>query len=149
MRMKPARTPWEFSRAGFIRMLPSLPIAFTSKGACGPRLIGLAPLDSPCKEGGESSGSGGVFAFFDSMLSAPDIDAFEKVSGDSIEEEIDGLNPMCVTLEEVLERGNVEALIGAPFLLGGSERLMPFAVIEKASGAVLASRAKPPMMIVT
>lgn len=137
------------TRAEFMRLLLSLPITFSPKNACDPRLIGSALLDSPCEDDNETSEPDHVFSSFDGMLSAPDLDAIERTSECSIEDEIDGLNPVWVTPEEVLERGDVEALIEASFLLGEGEQSMPFAVVEKATGGVFASRAQPPMTLIS
>lgn len=110
-------------------------------------------VDDPCKDpiDGASSVSPAdpLFGIDDGVLTAPDNVRLEAYNGCLTADEIDGINPVWPSAEELLESEDSQSLVSASFVLGKGEQTLPFAVIEKNAGAIFASRAQPPIALLT
>lgn len=141
------------NRAEMMRLLLSLPIAVSPKTLCDPQKLIRATVDGPCKnpidEASCVSPADPLFGVDDGMLTAPENARLESYNGCLTADEIDGINPVWASPEELLESDDSQSLVSASFVLGKGEQILPFAVIDKNTGAIFASRAQPPIALLT
>lgn len=138
------------NRAEMIRLLLSLPIVMTSKSVCDPQKLIRATIDGACEDSGSDSDST-LFDTVDGMVAAPDAARLEAYNGCRTADEIDGVNPVWIDPEDLVasEGEGSRSLIGASFVLGDGDQVLPFAVVDKGTGAIFSSRAQPPIALLT
>ncbi len=101
--------------AEMMRLLLSLPIAVSPKTLCDPQKLIRATVDGPCKnpidEASCVSPADPLFGVDDGMLTAPENARLESYNGCLTADEIDGINPVWASPEELLESDDSNRLL--------------------------------------